>query len=78
MCRRYAVCLLQVCGSIERLYISGCPSKTALAANLVPRRKKMYKASAVAKSETFCRVTGQSKFADKRLAATKASDIWFS
>ena len=33
---------------------------------------------AVAKSDKFWRTTGQSNFAYKRLAATKASKVWFS
>ena len=33
---------------------------------------------AVAKSEIFWRANGQSNLADKRLAATKASKVWFS
>ena len=32
----------------------------------------------VAKNEIFWRVTGQSNLADKRLATTKASKVWFS
>ena len=40
--------------------------------------KSVSQPCAVAKSEQFWRVIGQSNLSDKRLAATKASKDWFS
>ena len=42
-----------------------------------PRNKPVSQSCAVAKSGKFWRATGQSNLADKRLAAVKASKVWF-
>ena len=40
--------------------------------------KPVSQSCAAAKSEKFWRATGQSNLADKWLATTKASKVWFS
>ena len=52
--------------------------KTKWPQKLLQLYKPVSQSCAVAKSETFWRATGQSNLADKRLAATKASKVWFS